>query len=955
LCPAQRPDADPGPVATTKSWENPEKNRVASSGVCRRQIDAKRTAEAASSRATHPIVHARTHRMGESRAEAHRSLSPGDRIGPYEVIAPVGAGGMGEVYRARDDRLHRDVALKIVSPRFALDPARLARFEREAQILAALNHPNIATLYGLEETRGLQALVLELVEGETLADRLASYPTGLPLQEAVGIAQQMAAGLETAHESSIVHRDLKPANIALRPDGTVKLLDFGLARALESTAESDSAGPTITVSQTGIGTVVGTPAYMSPEQARGQTIDKRTDIWSFGVVLYEMLTGRRAFQGETTSDTIAAVLSLEPDWRALPEITPSQVRTLLQRCLEKDPRRRLRDIGDARIELDALIASRFSPANQTAGAEERAGSRKGWSGLRGLKVATAVAALMALSFAAATWLRPRAEPSVGAVQMTALLPPGVSVTSGPGKILSLALSPEGRTLVVAGTDANGQRLYQRTLGRLDATPLAGTEGAVGPFFSPDGAWIGFFADRRLKRVPAGGGASVEIASVSGYPSGASWGTDNRIVFASGYQSPLWVVDSGGGTAEPLTTLTAGLGHRFPHILPDGRTLLFNEGRWIHALDLPSGRRTDRLAEGTWPRYAASGHLILSRQTTLLAAPFDPTRLELTGPVVPIVEGVAVERTSAGVHVAVSSAGTLAYVPAAQAYALVLVEANGSERLLSQAPLLQNPQFSPNGRYLVVATTRRAGEQPDLWMHDLASTAPPSRLTNDGGRAPIWTPDGASITYSRPTPSEGSGIYTRSADGRSDPRPNVPLSNFHWLVGWTPNGILAYGMMEGVAADGKSRSSILAIESSKSRHVIGPGDTWGGRLSHDGRWLAYYLRDSGDFEIYVSPFPNTGTRWLIAEGTDPSWSPDGSEIYYRSGTRLMAARIDTASGVRVLSRRLVIEPFTPPLYDDYDVHPDGKTLALVRPAGDARGREITLVLNWLAELQRIPAR
>lgn len=887
--------------------------------------------------------------MGE--AEAHRIVSPGDRIGLYEVIAPVGAGAMGEVYRARDTRLHRDVALKFVSARFALDPARLARFEREAQILAGLNHPNIATLYGLVEARGLQALVLELVEGETLADRLASQPTGLRFQEAVEIARHMAAGLEAAHESGIVHRDLKPANIALRPDGTVKLLDFGLAKAIESTAGSGS-DRTTTMGETGIGTVLGTPAYMSPEQARGQTTDKRTDIWSFGVVLYEMLTGRAAFPGETSPETIAAVLSLEPDWRALPEITPTQLRTLLQRCLEKDPRRRLRDVGDARIELDALVAERFSSA-ETARVEEKAGTRKNWAGLRGLAVATAVAGLIALGFLAASWLRPRAEPSVGAVQMTALLPPGVTVTSGPGKILSLALSPDGRTLVFAGTDAHGERLYQRTLGQLDATPLAGTEGAVGPFFSPDSAWIGFFADRRLKRIPAGGGAAVDIAAVAGYPSGASWGTDDRIIFAAGYLSPLWVVGAGGGTAEPLTTLGAGQGHRFPEILPDGRTLLFNEGRWIHALDLASGQRTDRLVEGTWPRYAPSGHLILNRGTTLLAAPFDATRLEVTGPVAPIVEGAAVERTSGGIHAAVSPAGTLGYVPAVQTYALVVVEPDGSERLLSQAPLFQNPQFSPDGKRLVVATSRRAGEEADLWIHDLASAASPARLTFDGGRAPVWTPDGASITYSHPPPSEGSGIYTRSADGRGGPRTVVRLPSFHWLVGWTPGGTLAYGMMEGVAADGKSRSSILTFEHGKSRHVVGPGDTWGGRLSRDGRWLAYYLRDSGNFEVYVSPFPDSGTRSLIAEGTDPSWSPDGSEIYYRSGTRLMAARIDTSAGVRVLSQRLVIEPFTPPLYDDYDIHPDGKTLALVRPAGDARGRGITLVLNWLTELQRVP--
>jgi hypothetical protein len=381
-------------------------------------------------------------------------------------------------------------------------------------------------------------------------------------------------------------------------------------------------------------------------------------------------------------------------------------------------------------------------------------------------------------------------------------------------------------------------------------------------------------------------------------------------------------------------------------------VLFNEGAWIHAVDLASGQRTDRLVQGTRAWYAASGHLIVSRGTTLLAAPFDSARLEPSGPVVPVVEGVARELSSGGVHVAISPSGTLAYVPTAQAYALVLLGPDGSERLVSQAPLLQNPQFSPDGRRLVVSTTRRAGEQADLWIHDLGSDAPPSRLTFDGGRAPIWTRDGTAITYSHPIPNEGSGIYAKSADGRGDPRQILRLADFHWLVGWTPAGTLAYGMMEGVAADGISRSSILALEKTESRHVIGPGDTWGGRLSRDGRWLAYYLSDSGDFEIYVSPFPHTSARWLIAEGTDPSWSPDGSEIYYRSGTRLMAARIDTASGVRAVSQRLVIEPFTPPLYDDYDIHPDGKTLVLVRPVGDARGREITLVLNWLTELERV---
>jgi Tol biopolymer transport system component len=883
------------------------------------------------------------------------TLAPGSRLGVYEVITLIGRGGMGAVYRAHDPRLGRDVAIKVLPESLAADPERAARFEREARVLASLSHPHIGAIYGLEEATGpehttIRALVLELVSGPTLADRLAAGP--LPLAEALRIARHIADALEAAHERGIVHRDLKPANIKLTPEGSAKVLDFGLAKLVGGNDVDSTQSSTMTAAGTHTGVILGTPLYMSPEQTRGQTVDKRTDIWSFGCVLYEMLAGRAAFPGQTMSDTIAAVLSVDPDWSVLPAAAPAPIRTLLQRCVEKDPRQRLRDIGDARIELDTAIASLTSSPTEKQSPEEEIRARRHRTWLRGLAFAGFLVAIVALTFIAATWLRPRAEAPAESVHMTALLPPGVSVTRGPGMLLSLALSPDGRTLVIAGT-ANGQRLYERTLGRPEATPLVGTEGALSPFFSPDGEWIGFFADRRLKRVPAGGGAAVDIAAAPGFPAGASWGIDNRLVFASGFRSPLRIVDAGGGTPEPLTTIDAGLGHLYPEILPDGRTVLFNEGRWIHALDLASGRRTNRLVEGTGARYAASGHLILNRQTTLLVVPFDATRLEITGPVVPVVEGVAVERASGGAaYIAVSRAGTLAYLPAARAYALVLVEPDGTERLLSEDPLLENPQFSPNGQRLVVARTRRAGETSELWMYDLVSAAPASRLTFDGGRAPVWTPDGASVTYSHPVPSERSGIYTKSADGRGEARQIVRLPNFHWLVGWIPKRTLAYGMIEDVAADGITRSSILAIEDGKSRHVVGPGDTWGGRLSPDGRRLAYYSLDSGYFEIYVTPFPDTGTRSLIGEGTDPSWSPDGSEIYYRNGSRLMAARIDTALGVRVLSRRLVIEPFSPPLYDDYDIHPDGRTLVLVRPVGDARGREITLVLNWRTELQRL---
>jgi eukaryotic-like serine/threonine-protein kinase len=863
---------------------------------------------------------------------------------------------MGEVYRAKDITLKRDVALKVLPVDVSTDRDRLARFRREAEVLASLNHPHIAQIYGVEHTADTFALVMELVEGEDLAQRIARGP--IALDEVLSIARQTAEALEAAHDHGIIHRDLKPANIKVRPDATVKVLDFGLAKTIEAVSGSSMTAlnlPTVSAHATQPGIILGTAAYMSPEQARGHTVDKRTDIWAFGCLLYELLTGRRAFPGQSSADTLAAIVSAEADWRLLPEATPDAIRTLLQRTLEKDPRQRLRDIGDARIELDAAIASRRqSPAERRAEGATPARPVRTW--LRRLAFAAAVVSVVAVTFVATIWLRPRAEAPAETVRMTALLPPGVSMTRGPGMLLSLALSPDGRTLIIAGTDSTGQRLYRRTLDRLDATPVPGTEGGLVPFFSPDGAWIGFFADRRLKRVPAGGGAAVDITAAPGFPAGASWGINNRIVFASGSRSPLRIVDAGGGAAESLTTLDAGLGHLFPEMLPDGRTVLFNEGGWIHALDLGSGHRTNRLVQGIGARYAPSGHLILSRQTTLLAIPFDAARLEITGQAIPLVEDVAVERGSGGgAYMAVSPSGTLAYVAAALTYALVLVEPDGTERTLSEDPLLENPRFSPDGQRLVVARTRRAGELPELWVYDLKSVAPAFRLTSEGARAPVWTPDGASVTYSRLGPSEQSGIYTRSADGRGDARQVVRLPNFHWLVGWTPGRTLAYGSVENVAADGLTRSSIVALTDGKSRRVVGPGDTWGGRLSPDGQRLVYYSLESGYFEIYVTPFPDTKTRWLIAEGTDPSWSPDGSEIYYRFGSRLMAARIDTASGVRVQSRRVVVEPFSPPLYDDYDIHPNRRTVALVRALGDVQGREITLVFNWLTELQRLMKR
>jgi Tol biopolymer transport system component len=848
------------------------------------------------------------------------------RFGVYDVIGLIGAGGMGEVYRARDTRLARDVAVKVLPALLSRDPARLARLEREARALATLSHPNIAVIHGLEELpaaapdeRHGAALVMELVDGETLADRIARGP--LALDEAPAIAERIAEALDTAHEKGIVHRDLKPANVKFTADGVVKVLDFGLAKIV---AETSSDEATVAADATGIGVVLGTPAYMSPEQAQGRPVDKRADVWAFGVLLYEMLAGRRPFRGDSSHDTMAAVLTAEPDWSAI----PPRVQPIVRHCLERDPRKRLRTLGDFRFLVEQ--AARSDAADRPARHLPRLVSL-------GLVAAIAVAITWA-------WLRPRPSPPPEPVRMSTLLPAGVSVTRGAGYAASVALSPDGRTLVIAGSAGDGQRLYRRPLDQLDATPLAGTERAASPFFSWDGAWIGFFADGRLKRVPSAGGAAVDIATMDGpgFPIGADWGQDDRILFGYGANGPLRAVESRGGRAEPLTPVESG---HHPVVLPDGRTVLFESRGWIHAFDQGSNRLT-RLVEGAFPRYA-DGHLLLARGNGLFAAPLDVSRHELTGPLVPLVDGVAFEAGATGGvrHLALSRSGTLAYVPAATAHELVLSLPNGTERVLGEPQrLLENPQISPDGTRVVVAARRHGDQGPDLWIHDLRSGTA-TRLTFDGGRAPVWTPDGASVTYSH-TGADGRGIVVKRGDGRGDAEQLVPLEPFHWLVGWTPDRrTLAYGVMDG------TRSSIVAVADQQSRIVVGPAATWGGRLSPDGRWLAYYSNDAGDFEIYVTPFPEGGTRWLIAEGTDPSWGPDGRELYYRSGTRLMAAKLDTVTGVRALSHRVVIEPFLPPLYDDYDVHPDGRTLVLVRPAGTVQSREVIVVVNWITELRR----
>jgi Tol biopolymer transport system component len=874
-------------------------------------------------------------------SDATASALTGRQLGTYRVYESLGAGGMGEVYRARDMRLDRDVAIKVLPHAFTADADRLARFEREAKVLASLNHPNIAAIYGVEEGGGVPALVLELVEGPTLAQRIARGP--VPLADALPVAKQIAEALEAAHDRGIVHRDLKPANIKVRSDSRVKVLDFGLAKAVTGDAPGADLGqaPTVTLDGTRPGQILGTPAYMSPEQTRGQAVDRRVDIWAFGCVLYEMLTGRRAFAGSSSSDLISAVLTREPDWNALPETTPAGVRRLLRRCLEKDVTRRLRDIGDARLEIEDLLTKRTD-----SGDEGRPVARRGWA----LVVVAAIIAGLAGGIGTWGWLRPVAPDPPVTARVPVTLPAGVRAARDLGVGSAVAVAPDGSSLVMVGIAGDGQRLYRRALDAIEATPIAGTEGASNPFFSPDGAWIGFFADGWLRRIQASGGSAVNIVEAADLPQGASWGPDDRIVFGASSRSPLLVVSARGGQAEPLTSLDTGSGHGFPDLLPDGNTLVFTVGERIDALDLRTGRRNS-VTNGSSPRYLPGGYLVFGRGTTLLAAPFDPQRLDLTGPEVPLLEGVA---TDFGVvHYAISRTGTLAYVPGSGVHELLLVSADGSERLVTEERVsFRRPRFSPDGTRVAVGVSRGSGD--DIWIYDLlAGTS--SKLTFEGGTSPAWTPDGTAITFSAGpafTAGQRTGIYSKRTDGRTPAELLVPLTQFHWVVDWTRDGTLAFGMVDDVSPRlGVVSGALIAFAGGQQRRVV--ERPWGGRLSPDGRWLAYASRDSGRFEVHVTPFPDGGAQWQITEdgGRDPAWSPDGTEVYYVSSGRLMAARLEISAGVRVLSRRMALEPFSSPNFDDYDLHRDGQTVVVVRPRSDPRQGDAVMALGWGHEVQR----
>ncbi|HET9360396.1 MAG TPA: protein kinase [Vicinamibacterales bacterium] len=885
-------------------------------------------------------------------------MKAGDTLGPYQILAKLGEGGMGEMYRATDTNLARQVAIKVLPDAVASDAERLARFDREAKTLAALNHPRIAAIYGLEKSGGQIALVMELVEGLTLADRIVESP--VPVDEAILIAKQIAEALEAAHEQGIVHRDLKPANIKLRPDGTVKVLDFGLAKAMEprATSSSQSNLPTITTpAMTRAGLILGTAAYMSPEQARGRPVDRRADIWALGTVLFEMLAGQRAFDGEDTTETLAAIVKSEPDLNRLPEATPARVREIIQRALTKDLHDRFQDIGDFRYELGRAAADRGGSS-----APVRRTSR--WfatvAGLAGAVVVTA-----AVTGALILWLRP-GRPQ-GIVRLTigpAADNPLRVVNTDP----SVAISPDGlHVFYNSGRDIPSGGITRRDLDRLTALRLDGLPSNIdSPFVSPDNEWLGFDdGGARLRRVAIQGGPPNTISAIDGALRGASWGVDDTIVFATvAPATGLFRVKASGGEPELLTKPADGEGdHLWPDILPGGRGVLFTivpAGSIAEASIalLDSNTRAYRVIVrgGSAPRYLPTGHIVYGESGKLRAVVFDLDRLEVKEPSRLVLEGVRTEYNGAA-HFSVAGNGSLTYIAdppaAARPGRVVWVGRDGREQDSVTASELESPRYlrlSPDRQRLALAVGR------DIWVYDLRGR-PPIRLTTQGATDPLWSLDGARIFY-RVENSRRSVVVLPSDGGGGEPKATSPEGSFA-PRGWDRAGrtLLALHF------DGPQRD--IVQWSLDNPDVFEPvvrtpsfDGGFGIAMSPDGRWLAYASDRDGAQQIWVQPYPGPGVARRVSPrgGIHPVWSPNGRELFYVDGERLMSVVVGREGDFPfATATALFSHAFAPPSEGtpDYDVGSDGRFL-LIKSSETARFAEpqIAVVLNWFEELKRL---
>ena len=873
------------------------------------------------------------------------ALAPGDRVGVYEVVAALGYGGMGEVYRARDTQLGRDVALKV--PRASRRTDLVARLERESRLLASLNHPNVAAIYGLAESRGIPALVLELVEGPTLAERLQGGR--IPVDEAIGIASQIAAALEAAHARGIAHRDLKPANVKLAPGGRVKVLDFGLAKALAGGDEPDEHRD-LTAAARLIGVVFGTAAYMSPEQARSAPVDHRADIWALGCIVFEMLTGRRAFEGRTVTEVLARILEREPDMSLLPAGTPPSLRRLLRRCLEKDRDRRFADVRDAALDLE-------DARSELAAGAGRAGHAipvRQWRLL-----AAAALVIGAIIVARLPWKGAAPAAPTGPVRLALGVPASDEFVTGFQPVP--AISPDGRLVVYRARRDGVVRLFRRSLDALAADAMAGTEQATGAFFSPDGRWLAFDGDGVLKKVRLDGTATTDICAAPGGATG-TWVADDTIVFATNTSRVLRRVSAGGGEPVDLTRLDVAAGdvqHAWPDALPDGRAVLFTvvrtRSRHIAAVSLPSGEVT-MITTGTQPRYLSSGHLAFARDSAVWIAPFDSRRLAMTGEAEPVVQQVEGSETSS-VHFDVSRSGTLVYLPARDTPALrrlVWAGRDGAESPVALPPrVYRSARISPDGTRLAMSVTE--SDNSDIWVAHLASGAA-TRLTFEPTveSAPIWSRDGRFVVFR--SERGGGGMFRRTAAGTGEVERLTPGGGPIETPGSFVPGdrVLLFTEFHGFRQQSIARVDLAAGERRIEPLLDGQFAQLRPELSADGRWLAYQSDESGRFEVYVRPYPDLDAgRWQIshAGGTTPRWRRDGKEIFFFDGGGIAVAAISPGPPFRAApARRLVeAEAGASRLGPEFDVAADGDRVLLIRDApqpSEATGRrDLILVQDW----------
>ena len=885
----------------------------------------------------------------------------GTTISHYKVLEKIGEGGMGVVYRATDTKLNRDVALKILPQQFASDSQRMGRFQREAEVLASLDHPNIGQIYGIEDAGQTKALVLQLIEGPTLADKIAQGP--IPVEDALKIALQMAEGLEAAHEKGVIHRDLKPANIKITPEGQVKILDFGLAKALEVEvpASSLSQSPTLTAAATQVGVILGTAAYMSPEQAKGEPVDKRTDIFAFGSVLYECLTGKRAFEGETITETIAAVLKSEPDWEKLPRDTPWRIKELLDDSLQKEVRDRPHDVSHLRIQIKKALKepTTVSPTGVASTAQPPLWRRAiPWTITT---VLTWALILVLLYFRGGT--------EASQIVHSSVLPPEETVfdsNAGP-----MALSPDGRLLAFVARTAEGERLlWVRPLDSGSGQLLPGMENAFAPFWSPDSRSLGFFADGKLKKIDASGGTVDTLSSLGRPGEGGTWNQDGIILFNSGLGMGLHRVSSSGEGASPLTVPNESLDefmHGWPSFLPDGNHFLYlartrssDQTDQVYLSSLDGRKPTPLLSTNSNAIYAAPGYLLFWRDGTLRAQRFDLELLALTGEAFSVAPDVRYDALSRSGLFSASQNGILTYQAGGQAGLSQLVWFDRAGNQLDPVGEPGNyyfPRLSHSGRQVAVDVSdlQNAG---DLWLYDLSRPVP-SRFTFDPANdtAPVWSPDDGRIVFLSNREKPAGDLYQRTADGTGDDEA-IFLSEFNTLpTDWSPDG--RFIPLDVGPAGQQDDIWVFSIQDQKATPFLAtPFTEYQGQFSPDGKWMVYVSDESGQPEIYVQSFPGPGAKWRISTkgGRMPRWGPDGRELFYvATDQKLMRVDIKMAPEVEIgepqslFLTRLKLLGVGP---TQYDVSADGQRFLVNTLVEEQDTTPITLVLNWFEELKRL---